>query len=389
MNGFFLEQNYTVLYIMAISKHTEVLIVGGGLAGLTAGIHLSQHGLKVRLIEKYAYPHHKVCGEYVSNEVLPYLKQLGIDPFKAGAQNIDTFEISDQHGKRISTILPLGGFGISRYHFDHLLYDKLLETAAVTIDTVTKISFSSEIFEVETHKGLHYTADYVLGAFGKRSNLDVQWKRAFTKKPAQWLGVKAHYQYDMPTNMVALHNFDGGYCGLSKTESGTVNACYLASFESFKKYKDIDVFQKEVVSKNPHLNAFYNEAEMLFDKPLSISQISFNEKKTVENHVLMLGDSAGLIHPLCGNGMAMAIHSAKILSEILITATQENFRRELVEQMYTSQWQAAFSKRLRNGKMIQRLLVKPKTAQIGFKVAALMPRMLPFLIKQTHGDVLV
>jgi flavin-dependent dehydrogenase len=41
--------------------------------------------------------------------------------------------------------------------------------------------------------------------------------------------------------------------------------------------------------------------------------VSFEEKKNVEDHMLMIGDTAGLIHPLCGNGMAMAIHSAKLL----------------------------------------------------------------------------
>jgi flavin-dependent dehydrogenase len=39
----------------------------------------------------------------------------------------------------------------------------------------------------------------------------------------------------------------------------------------------------------------------------------FQQKKKLENHILMIGDTAGLIHPLCGNGMAMAIHSAKIV----------------------------------------------------------------------------
>ena len=42
---------------------------------------------------------------------------------------------------------------------------------------------------------------------------------------------------------------------------------------------------------------------------------SFAPKKPVEEHILMSGDAAGLITPLCGNGMAMAIRSAKILSE--------------------------------------------------------------------------
>ena len=389
MNGFFLIPNYTVLYRMTIATHTEILIVGGGLAGLTAAIHLSQQGFSVILIEKYEYPHHKVCGEYVSNEVLPYLQKLGIDPIREGAKKIDTFQISNQYGKKISTTLPLGGFGISRYHLDNLLYKKLLETANVIIDTVTAISFASEIFEIKTHKGHHYTADYVLGAFGKRSNLDLQWKRPFTKLPAQWLGVKAHYKFDMQENSVALHNFNGGYCGLSKTESGVVNACYLASYESFKKYKDINVFQEKVLSQNPFLDTFFKKAEMLFEKPLTISQISFSEKKAVENHILMLGDSAGLIHPLCGNGMAMAIHSAKLVSEILIKGKPAHFKRENIEHQYASQWQHTFSKRLQTGKTIQKLLLKPTFAGIGFKVAKVFPSIVPRIIKKTHGEVLI
>ena len=59
-------------------KGKKVLIIGGGLAGLTAAIHLRKLNIPVTLIEKNAYPKHKVCGEYISNEVLPYLKWLNI-----------------------------------------------------------------------------------------------------------------------------------------------------------------------------------------------------------------------------------------------------------------------------------------------------------------------
>ena len=58
---------------------TEVLIIGGGLAGLTSAIHLTKMGCKVIVIEKNSYPKHKVCGEYISNEVLPYFKWLNFD----------------------------------------------------------------------------------------------------------------------------------------------------------------------------------------------------------------------------------------------------------------------------------------------------------------------
>ena len=59
----------------------EVVIIGGGLAGLSAAIDLKKRGRSVGLIEKASFPRHKVCGEYVSNEVLPYLQSIGFDPY--------------------------------------------------------------------------------------------------------------------------------------------------------------------------------------------------------------------------------------------------------------------------------------------------------------------
>lgn len=64
----------------------NVIIVGGGLAGLASATHLSKKGLSVLLIEKHEYPKHKVCGEYISNEVLPYLNALDFNPFDYGAK---------------------------------------------------------------------------------------------------------------------------------------------------------------------------------------------------------------------------------------------------------------------------------------------------------------
>jgi flavin-dependent dehydrogenase len=62
-----------------MKTNASVIIVGGGLAGLCSAIHLSKTGTEVILIEKNNYPKHKVCGEYISNEVLPYLEWLGLN----------------------------------------------------------------------------------------------------------------------------------------------------------------------------------------------------------------------------------------------------------------------------------------------------------------------
>jgi len=370
-------------------KCYDVLIIGGGLAGLTCALHLGKAGVSVLLIEKYAYPHHKVCGEYVSNEVLSYLQELDVDPFEVGAPAISNFQISDQKGRLIETKLPLGGFGISRYAFDKLLYERAKENATIVFNTIIDINFSEELFSVQTSTDDSYEAKFVVGAFGKRSNLDKFLNRKFAEQKSPWLAVKAHYQYDMPNNLVALHNFEGGYCGLSKTENGAVNACYLTTYSSFKKIGDITKFEKEVLSKNPYLNSFFNEATPLFKSPLTISQISFDKKSPIENHIFMIGDSAGLIHPLCGNGMAMAIHSAKLFSELYLTQNGDgNINRSILEQEYTLLWNSTFKKRLKTGRSIQNLLLSSYSTSIGFTIAKLFPNLVPTIIKKTHGNPL-
>ena len=365
----------------------DVVIIGGGLAGLTCALHLSKHNIAVLLIEKNSFPHHKVCGEYVSNEVLSYLNSLEIDPFSEGAVSISKLKISNYNNKEIETKLPLGGFGMSRYHFDNLLFNKIKEKCNVVFKTVESISFQSEIFTVTTQDNIEYKAKYVVGAHGKRSNIDKKLNRKFSKQQSPWLAVKAHYDYEFPLDTVALHTFKGGYCGLSKTETEAVNACYLTTYSSFKKYKGIEDFQKNNLSKNPNLKQFFSEAIPLFDSPITIGQISFQPKNPVENHIFMIGDSAGLIHPLCGNGMAMAIHSAKLFSEVFLKHHKDNkINRNTLEKEYEKQWNKTFSNRLSTGRYVQKLLMNETTANISFSLLNKFPGMLNAIIKKTHGN---
>ena len=371
---------------MANKHRWDVIIIGGGLAGLCAALHLSKENYKICLIERNNFPHHKVCGEYVSNEVLPYLNFLGIDPFSLSSKKISRFEITDSHGSSIQTKLPLGGFGISRYAFDNLLYESLKDKVEIVFETVEKIYFNDNFFAVSTQNKKSFQADFVIGAFGKRSNIDSFLNRKFMKQSSPWLAVKNHFEYEFPDDLVALHNFEGGYCGLSKTETNTVNACYLTTFKSFKKYNDIETFQKKEMAKNPYLNNFFNDAKPIFKNPLTISQISFQKKKPVENHIFMLGDSAGLIHPLCGNGMAMAIKSAQIFSELFIKSFQKSvFNRMELENQYAENWQNEFGGRLKTGRLIQQVLLNPIVAKVGFSIAKHVPAIVPKIIEKTHG----
>ena len=364
-----------------------IVILGGGLAGLTAAIHLSKLGHEITVIEKNKYPKHKVCGEYISNEVVDYFNWLGLENVIDKSHPIHNFRLEMDKSNFSEVTLPLGGFGISRYLLDDLLYKKAQSQNCHFIhEAIIDVHFEKDVFTVLLSSGLEIEAQIVIGSFGKRSSIDVNLQRDFILKKADWVAVKSHYKGNFSDNLVGLYPFNGGYCGVSKIENNDLNICYIVKTNVFKKYKNISNFNANVLFENKGLKEILANSQSLFENPLTISQISFDDKKAVENHVLMIGDAAGLIHPLCGNGMAMAIHSAKIASELVDKSLKEaTFSRSNLEQSYENSWHKTFKKRLNTGSLLSKLLLNSFLTKVSLKTVARFPLLFKFIIKKTHG----
>lgn len=333
----------------------DVIVVGGGIAGLINAILLSREGFDVLLIEKKSYPFHRVCGEYISNEVKPFLVRNGLYPQAYGPTQISNFKLTSINGKQARIPLGMGGFGISRYAFDEYLFHQA-ESAGVAVlqkQSVSEIDFVGNEFKVvANHQS--YSSKLVIGAFGKRSNLDRD--RKFLKNRSPYIGTKYHIKTDLPANEIALHNFKDGYCGISQVENETFNLCYLSHRENLRKHGSIQEMESQVLRKNPFLNNIWLNSEFLFDKPEVINEITFEKKEPVFNHILMSGDTAGMIAPLCGNGMAMAIRSVHLLTNLIIKHwDQGTFNRSRLEHEYATKWNKNFAARLWVGRNLQSL----------------------------------
>ncbi len=367
---------------MTIDNKYDVAVIGGGLSGLSLAIQLVKENKRVIVLEKETYPFHRVCGEYISLESWNFLEALGYPLSDMDLPLIKKLVVSSPGGNTLEQALPLGGFGISRYKIDAELA-LLARAGGAAVTEAVKVNdciFNGESFDVHC-TAFNIQAKVVAGSFGKRSNLDVKWKRPFAdKKPGK-------LKTDLPADTIALHNFSNGYCGVSRIEDNRYCLCYLTTAANLRQSgNDIDTMEKNILYQNPWLKKIFTTAEFVWKEPVTIAQVSFDKKDKIENHVLMTGDAAGMITPLCGNGMSMAMHSSKIAAGLIVQFLDAAISRPQMEQAYKEQWQTMFAKRMKTGRWIQRMFGKPWITNQFIRVVKPFPKIISFLIRQTHGE---
>ena len=377
---------------MNTSKTYDVAIAGGGLAGLALSIQLAKAGYAVVLFEKERYPFHKVCGEYISLESWNFLEELGLPLSDWGLPVIRRVQVSAPNGEYIEHELPLGGFGISRYKIDAALAG-IARSSGVVVEEgvkVTDITFERSAANIHTTSAI-YHAKIACVTAGKRSNLDIKWRRPFTLRRSDklnnYIGVKYHIQTDFPSDLIALHNFSDGYCGISRIEDGRYCLCYMTTAANLQMNgNSIPEMEKNILYRNPFLSAIFSSAVKLFDQPLTISQISFERRQRVEDHMLFIGDAAGTIPPLSGNGMSMALHGSKIAFRSIDAFLKGHIARHEMEQEYEDRWTRQFGRRIWTGRQLQRWFGDEKRTNLLLHSLKPYPKLISFLIRQTHGQ---
>ncbi|HMP29793.1 MAG TPA: FAD-dependent oxidoreductase, partial [Saprospiraceae bacterium] len=231
----------------------DIVVVGGGLAGLSLAILCAKNGMEVTLLEKSSYPKHKVCGEYISKESLRFLHHLGVAVEDLRLPHIDTFVLTSPYGQSTSCHLIPGGIGISRFYLDKLLADIASNLGVKIIENirVTQITYIKDQYNIETQNQVNFTATLCVGAYGRISGLQQTSQDRVAK---EFIGVKYHVSKGPHKNVIEIHNFQGGYCGISAIEDDKYCLCYLAKADQMKAYKgNIDLFEQEVLWKNPFL----------------------------------------------------------------------------------------------------------------------------------------
>ena len=371
----------------------DAAIIGGGLAGCQAAITLIARNHRVLLLEAGSYPRPKVCGEFLSPECVALFTESGFLPTLQALKpvTIETLRITSPDGSEWCSRFPAPALGISRFALDQALaaYAAKLGVQVHDGTRVTQIEGNLRAgfcITAQTSQGLQtFQAATVIAAHGRRSNLDRILNRDDMKSHQVYMGLKQHFVGPTFPGHIDLHVFRGGYCGMSQVEDGTTNVCLLVRQDVFQEAGNrIAPFIDWMGTQNQHLGHWLAQATPVYPEWLSIAQVSLITKTPVEQDILIAGDAGGMIAPLAGDGMAMALHSGTLAAMSLdryLTHAQDT---QAMTHDYARIWRKTFESRLRLGRMLQSVMLRPTLLAPGLQLLNQVPPLGNWIIKHTR-----
>ena len=237
-------------------------------------------------------------------------------------------------------------------------------------------------FEVVTSQGT-FTSRMVLGAYGKKSALSPQ----LAQSP--FVAFKAHYTGVQISDAIELHAFDGGYCGLSAIESGRVNLCWIGHERILQgDYPQDRLRQRSlppVLYTNPVLADRLSAMQRIPGSLHGLSQISLAIKPKFQQDICQIGDTAGMIMPLWGDGMAMALRSTELAAPLALAFLDCKLSAPKFKHDYRVAWNREFWLRLQVAKLMHDAFIYPSVADWGVDLCDRLPAVGAWIVQATRG----
>jgi flavin-dependent dehydrogenase len=359
-----------------MSCATPALVIGGGIAGAAVAAHLAQAGRRVLLLERRGGPHDKVCGEFVSGEAALYLDDLAVDLAALGAVRMRSVRLCA--GRRVATTpLPFPAFSLSRRALDEALLRAAAGQGAEIRRgcAVRALVRRRDGWLAELEDGDSIAAGDIFLATGKH---DLRgWKRP-PGVQNDLVAFKIHWRLAAQESAalgsaVELMFFAGGYAGLEPVEQGIANLCLVVRKQRLAAIgRCWDALLSMLRSACPQLDRRLTGALACTPRPLAIASIPYGHMASAGRGPIpepwRLGDQAAVIPSLAGDGIAIALHSARLAADIYLAGgTAAQFQRRLAHDV---------AAQVRRAVWMSRMLVRP-LAQAGAVAAA---RLMPDLV---------
>jgi flavin-dependent dehydrogenase len=360
-----------------INENVDVAVVGAGPGGSTLAALLARRGYSVALIDRDDFPRDKLCGEFLSYDALPIAEALGIDLDLA--PNIERCRIVSRR-RTYEFDFPHPARGVSR-----MMLDAALHRCAVASGAMALVATASAVTrESVTVDGGVIKARIVAGAWGRWGRFDKQLGRAFVRDHSHRnFGFKRHYRGTGKAGLIELYSFSNGYLGVNDVEDGVTNICGLVHARRLQNHTGRwDAFIETIRAEEKVLDEMYARYEPAQEGFLSSEPVIFRARSAVEDGIFMIGDASGVIDPLTGNGMAMAMQSALLAAQSISDALAGHRRNS--EDAYRARHAAMFGPRIAWSRRVAFLLSRPALLDAALRFP---PRNAGrFFLRKTRAD---
>ena len=287
----------------------DVAIIGGGPAGAATAIHLARAGRRVLLLERSAAPRDVVCGEFLSGEALIELRHLGLDPVSLGALPITRLRLVDS-----SCALPFPAASLRRAVLDAALLDRA-EAAGVLVRRGIAVRDPASL-----------AARQVVLATGKQELRGAA--RPVPRGLRRWTGLQWHLP--RPADLadeVRVQPVPDGYAGLQPVGTDQATLC-IALRDASGDWR----------ARLPAgLRALIGVA-----KPRAISGVPYGHRHAgLEDQLYRVGDQVAVIPSFCGDGIAIALHSARRAAAAILAGQDAREYHAALRTELATQFRAA------------------------------------------------
>ena len=176
---------------------------------------------------------------------------------------------------------------------------------------------------------------------------------------------------------VELTLFPGGYAGLEPVEDGVANLCLVVRRRQFAALgQRWDALLGALRAGAPQLACRLAGAQPCWPRPLAIASIPYGFVATRAGGPRRLGDQAAVIPSFSGDGIAIALHSARLAADIYLAGgTAAEFQARLARDV---------AGQVRRATWLSRLLVQPPAQAVAAVAARLMPDLMTGIAQATR-----
>ena len=291
---------------MTLPDSTDVMVIGGGPAGLAAAIAARQRGLSVTLADCAVPPIDKACGEGVMPDGIAAAHALGVRLETACGRPFRGIRFLDGN-TTVEALFPSGrGIGTRRTALHQLMVERAAE-AGVTLGwgvPVTGITGDGVCAGGRTVR-----AKWIVGADGVHSRVR-QWAGLGSpQRSDQRYGFRRHYRIDPWTELVEVHWAHA--CQLYLTPMAPGEVCVaLLSREQHLRLDDALPRFPEVAHRLGACAGPIGSDRGAVSGSLRLASVW-------RGRVALIGDASGCIDPITGEGMCLAFRQALALGEAL------------------------------------------------------------------------